>query len=59
MVGYIPWGCKDQTRPSDFTSLKGLEVRLDLLRGGDQVAKARTRPSGWEGSTVPGFLGRV
>ena len=50
LVGYILWGYKDQTRLSDFTSLKALEVRLDLLGGRDQVAKARTRPSGWEGS---------
>ena len=38
---------------------KALEVRLDPLGGREQVAKARTRPSGWEGSAVPGFLGRV
>ena len=38
---------------------KALEVRLDPLGGREQVAKARTRPSGWEGSAVPGFLCRV
>lgn len=38
---------------------KALEVRLDPLGGRDQVAKARTMPRGWEGSAVPGFLGRV
>ena len=59
LVGYILWGYKDQTRLSDFISLKALEVRLDLLGGRDQVAKARTRPSGWEGSAVPGFLGSL
>ena len=38
---------------------KALEVRLDPQGGREQVAKARTRPRGWEGSAVPGFLGRV
>ena len=38
---------------------KDLEVRLDPLEGRDQFAKDRTIPSGWEGSAVPGFLGRV
>ena len=52
-------GHKDWTRLSDFTLLKALEVRLDLLGGRDQVANARARPTDLEGSAVPGFLCRV
>ena len=40
-------------------TIKALEVRPDPLEDRDQVSKARTRLRGWEGSAVPGFLGRV
>ena len=42
--------CDQGSSWDNKVTAKALEVRLDLLGGRDQVAKARTRPSGWEGS---------